>query len=60
MKSFYKWTFPSANNTGTYGLRSYQEEFKDNPMFSLAKEICQNSLDAVDDESQPVVVEFNL
>ena len=60
MKSYYKWTFPSANNTGTYGLRSYQEEFKDNPMFSLAKEICQNSLDAVDDENQPVVVEFNL
>lgn len=60
MKSYYKWTFPSANNTGTYGLRSYQEEFKDNPMFSLAKEICQNSLDAVDDESHPVLVEFNL
>ena len=60
MKDYYKWTFPSANNTGTYGLRSYQEEFKDNPMFSLAKEICQNSLDAVDDESQPVLVEFNL
>lgn len=55
----YKWEFPSANNTGTYGLKSYQETFKDNPMLSLAKEICQNSLDAVDDENKPVVVEFN-
>ena len=55
----YKWDFPSANNTGTYGLRSYQEGFKDNPMLSLAKEICQNSLDAVDNENEPVRVQFN-
>jgi len=55
-----KWEFPSANNTGSHGLKSYQEQFKDNPMYSLAKEICQNSLDAVDDENKPVVVEFEL
>ena len=55
-----KWEFPSANNTGSHGLKSYQEQFKDNPMYSLAKEVCQNSLDAVNDETKPVIVEFNL
>lgn len=40
-----EWNFPSVKNIGIKGFNDIGEEFKDNPMQSLAKEICQNSLD---------------
>lgn len=58
-----KWTFPSVKNIGIKGFNDIGEEFKDNPMFHLAKEICQNSLDtkvtdAYVDNGEPIRVEF--
>lgn len=58
-----KWTFPSVENIGIKGFNDIGEEFKDNPMFHLAKEICQNSLDttvtdAYVDNGEPIRVEF--
>lgn len=57
MKPF--WYFPSTeggqvNSINNAGI----ETFRGNELDSLTREICQNSLDAVKDESQPVVVEF--
>jgi hypothetical protein len=54
------WYFPAVaggniNSINNAGL----ETFRDNPIDSLAREICQNSLDAVMDRKQPVIVEFN-
>lgn len=40
-----KWNFPSASGISIQGFNNIGEEFKDNPIISLAKEICQNSLD---------------
>lgn len=59
-----QWTFPSVMNIGIKGFNDIGEEFKDNPMYNLAKEICQNSLDTKVTESfenngQPIKVEFN-
>lgn len=53
------WNFPAAsggmiNSVNNAGI----ETFKGNELDSLTREICQNSLDAAKDESQPVVVEF--
>lgn len=42
----------SINNAGL-------ETFRGNALDSLTREICQNSLDAVKDKNNPVVVEFN-
>lgn len=58
-----KWNFPSVMNIGIKGFNDIGEEFKDNPMFHLAKEICQNSLDtkvtdAYVDNGEPIKVEF--
>ena len=58
-----KWTFPSVKNIGIKGFNDIGEEFKDNPMFHLAKEICQNSLDtkvtsAYKSNGEPIRVEF--
>lgn len=55
------WNFPSNNNgtileIGEAGI----ETFKGNLLGSLAREICQNSLDACLDHSKPVRVEFSL
>lgn len=56
------WTFPTAGNVGLQGLNNPgNEHFKDDIINSLAKEICQNSLDARNEkisEGEPVVVEF--
>ncbi|MCI9173814.1 MAG: hypothetical protein HFH49_02550 [Lachnospiraceae bacterium] len=54
-----KWEFPSndygiLNGIGEAGI----ETFRGVPYRSLAREICQNSLDAVLVQSQPVRVEF--
>lgn len=40
-----KWNFPGASGISIQGFNNIGEEFKDNPIISLAKEICQNSLD---------------
>ncbi|WP_339252956.1 hypothetical protein NSQ43_03210 [Sporosarcina sp. FSL W8-0480] len=57
MKSF--WNFPAAsggliNSINNAGI----ETFRGNELDSLTREICQNSLDAVKDETQPVIIEF--
>lgn len=58
-----KWFFPSVENIGIKGFNDIGEEFKDNPMFHLAKEICQNSLDTrvssiYQETNEPIKVEF--
>lgn len=54
-----KWNFPSRNNSQIEGFSNPGLAwFKGNPLQALAREICQNSLDAVDKESEPVRVEF--
>lgn len=54
-----KWCFPSSNGGEIRGLNdSGIETFNDNPIKSLAREICQNSLDAVID-GKTSIVEFN-
>lgn len=40
-----KWNFPSVERISINGFNNIGEEFKDNPIPALAKEICQNSLD---------------
>jgi hypothetical protein len=54
------WNFPAVtggniNSINNAGL----ETFRDNPIDSLTREICQNSLDAIKDSDKPVIVEFN-
>ena len=54
-----KWCFPSSNGGEKRGLNdSGIETFNDNPIKSLAREICQNSLDAVL-RNKTAIVEFN-
>lgn len=54
-----RWCFPSSNGGEKQGLNnSGIETFKDTPVKSLAREICQNSLDASHD-GKMVTVEFN-
>ena len=53
------WSFPSRNNGDIEGfLNPALEWFKGNPLRALAREVCQNSLDAQYEESEPVRVEF--
>lgn len=54
------WSFPSRNNGDIEGFSNPALEwFKGNPLRALAREVCQNSLDAQYDEERPVIVEFN-
>lgn len=54
-----KWCFPSSNKGEKRGFNdSGIETFRDNPIKSLAREICQNSLDAVL-PNKTAVVEFS-
>lgn len=54
-----KWNFPSRNYGDIEGFSNPALEwFKGNPLRAMAREICQNSLDAQHDEAQPVVIEF--
>ena len=54
------WRFPDNNYTNENGLdTSDMEMFKKDPVSSLAREICQNSIDAAYNE-KPVRVEFSL
>ena len=53
-----RWSFPSNNNGDVNGIsNSGIETFQGTPLKSLAREICQNSLDASLDKS-PVTVDF--
>ena len=53
-----KWKFNLDSGT-TYGLNdSGIEIFRDDIYKSLTKEVCQNSLDAINDINQPVIIEF--
>ena len=55
------WNFPSNNNGETNGIGNAGiETFKGTPYKSLAKEICQNSLDAKLEDKDKVVIEFSL
>lgn len=57
------WRFPDNNYTNENGLdTSDMEMFKKDPVSSLAREICQNSIDAADAAcgEKPVRVEFRL
>ena len=53
-----KWSFPSNNNGDVNGIgNSGVETFQGAPLKSLAREICQNSLDA-SNSVKPVNIEF--
>lgn len=55
-----KWTFPKADSGQIKGFNDEGiERFKGDPIKSLAREICQNSLDAWKDKSAPVRIEFS-
>lgn len=54
------WIFPSNNFGQITGIgEAGIETFKGSPYRSLAREICQNSMDARYDSSKPVVIEFS-
>lgn len=56
-----QWYFPAGKDIRKESINNAAMEiFRDNPIYSLAREICQNSLDAVDNKDQPVLVEFQL
>ena len=51
-----RWSFPSNNNGDVNGIsNSGVETFQGTPLKSLAREICQNSLDAALDENTVTV-----
>lgn len=55
----HSWNFPSNNYGQIFGIAdSGVETFKGTPMKSLAREICQNSIDANLGNGQPTRVEF--
>lgn len=55
------WNFPNSNHGKVFGVSEAGiETFKGSLYSSLAREICQNSLDASLDNSKPVIVEFDL
>lgn len=56
-----KWYFPSGRNIEKASVNDARiETFKDDPIESLAREVCQNSLDAHNIECQkPVLVTFS-
>lgn len=55
------WAFPSNNNGQLVGINdSGVETFKGTPIKSLAREICQNSIDAALSNGQPTYVEFQI
>lgn len=54
-----KWNFPSNNFGQIFGIAdSGVETFKGTPIKSLAREICQNSLDAALENEEPTRIEF--
>lgn len=56
----YSWYFPSTDGGQRNGINHAGiETFSGSPLKSLAREICQNSLDAVRDTDQPCKLEFS-
>lgn len=56
-----KWNFPSNNFGQIFGIAdSGVETFKGSPIKSLAREICQNSLDASLGNDEPTRIEFKM
>lgn len=56
-----RWNFPSNQNGALSGIgNSGIETFKGTRIKSLAREICQNSIDANLDDSQPTRIQFSL
>ena len=56
-----EWRFPSNDYGENKGINdSGVSEFKGTPLKSLAREICQNSLDACVDDSKSVVIDFSV
>ena len=54
------WNFPESNYSQSYGISEAGIETYRGTLFaSLAKEVCQNSLDARLNFSEPVVVEYS-
>lgn len=54
------WCFPSHGYAETEGFSNAGlAEFRGNPLWALAREVCQNSLDASDGSGKPVRVEFH-
>ncbi len=54
------WIFPGNNFGSVTGINEPGiETFKGAPYRSLAREICQNSMDARNDRSKPVTIEFS-
>ncbi len=54
-----KWNFPTNDHGQIFGIAdSGVETFKGTPIKSLAREICQNSLDAALDNGRPTCIEF--
>jgi hypothetical protein len=54
------WRFPGNNYAGENGLDTSDiETFRKDPLASLARESCQNSIDARLDQSKPVIIEFH-
>lgn len=54
------WRFPLNNDGAITGIsEAGVETFKGTPYKSLAREVCQNSLDAIKDQTKPVLVEFS-
>lgn len=59
MENNTKWRFVGNNYTSENGLNtSDMEMFQSDPISSLAREICQNSIDAKRKEQEKVIVEF--
>src|SRR5574344_617347 len=55
------WRFPGNNHTDEKGLNTADmETFMKDPMSSLAREICQNSIDAKRENYKNAIVEFEL
>ena len=51
------WSFPSRNNGDIEGFSNPALEwFKGSPLRALAREVCQNSLDAQYEEDAPVKI----
>jgi hypothetical protein len=60
MMSDLKWRFPGNGYTEEHGIDTADmETFKKDPIASLARELCQNSIDARRMYDKPVTVHFN-
>ena len=56
-----EWYFTSNDGGEVKGINdSGVSTFRGTPLKSLAREICQNSLDAVNNKNEPVIVEFSV